>query len=156
MVKKGERAQKINVCVVREAVSKGIGAVTIARGNGWSTSSVSKVISRIKKGPTERRAGSGVKTEYAGAKIDEIQKALAQSPQQSMAEVAHAAAVSRATARRVVKQKLKFKPLKTTKGETTYHETARKAKAMVRGAARAPRKWGLRPGARVLDRRKTF
>ena len=59
-----------------------------------------------------------------------------------MAEVAQAAAVSTTAARRIVKQKLKFKPLGAIQGGTAYHETARKEKAMVRGAARAPRKWG--------------
>ena len=105
------------MCVVRDAVHKGVAANTIARGNGWSKSSVSKVVARIKKGPTARRAGSGRKTEYAPAKIDEVEKALTQTPQQSMDEVAQATAVSTTTARRIVKQKPKFKPLKTIQGK---------------------------------------
>ena len=84
MVKKGQKATKLDMDKIKEALAEGLGAPAIAAKFQYSTSSVSKAVKRIRGTPKERKVGSGRKA--TGDKSEEIEAILSQDPNKSVSE----------------------------------------------------------------------
>ena len=114
MVKKGQKATKLDMDKIKEALAEGLGAPAIAAKFQYSTSSVSKAVKRIRGTPKERKVGSGRKA--TGDKSEEIEAILSQDPNKSVSEIAKAVTQSKSTTHRILRKKLGFKPLKNLAG----------------------------------------
>ena len=78
MVKKGQKATKLDMDQIKEALAEGLGAPAIAAKFQYSASSVSKAVRRLRGSPKERKVGSGRKA--ADDKREEIEALISQDP----------------------------------------------------------------------------
>ena len=77
-MKKGQKGTKIDMAKVRKGVENVLGAPSIAQEHGYSVSSVTKALRRLKN-PAARKEGSGRRAKCDIQKVDEFIKENQQS-----------------------------------------------------------------------------